>query len=63
MALDDNEEWSQIAVVEDSLACTYKPTNNGVSYRFRVRAVNVHGPSPPSKESDKVTIGDCVDSK
>lgn len=59
MATTDNEEWTKVDVVEDALACTYKPTKKGLSYRFRVKAVNVHGPSPPSEESDKVTFEDC----
>lgn len=56
----DSEEWKQIAAVKDSLAYTYTEIKKGVNYRFRVRAINVHGPSPPSEESDNVIIEEFV---
>lgn len=54
----NKDDWQIIAVVKDSLACTFKDIKKGSSYRFRVKAVNIHGASIPSKESDEITIED-----
>lgn len=52
----DDEEWHELAVVRDSLAYTAKDLDPKHKYRFRVRAVNIHGPSRPSDESSPVSM-------
>lgn len=52
----DDLEWQQIAITEDSLAHTVKDVSLGHTYKFRVRAVNVHGSSEPSEASDPVKM-------
>lgn len=53
---DNDGDWNQIAVAEDSLAHTVKEVKVGHTYRFRIRAVNVHGPSEASEASDPVKM-------
>lgn len=65
---DNDLEWAQIAITEDSLAHTVKEVAIGHTYRFRVRAVNVHGSSKPSQASDPVKMeapeaDDCCDNR
>lgn len=55
MQQGDNE-WQEYATIVDSLAYTIKDLQPDNSYRFRVRAENVHGRSDPSQCSDVVTI-------
>lgn len=52
----DEDEWHELAVVRDSLAYTAKDLDPKHKYRFRVRAVNIHGPSRPSEESASVIM-------
>lgn len=58
---DPNDEtgesgWHEIATVVDSLAYTIKNLSPSATYRFRVRAKNVHGCSIPSLPSDPVEL-------
>lgn len=53
---EENNDWIEYSTVVDSLATTIKDLKPGVSYRFRVRAENIHGRSKPSAESDEVRI-------
>ncbi|XP_068144685.1 myosin light chain kinase, smooth muscle isoform X9 [Drosophila tropicalis] len=48
--------WQQVASVVDSLAYTVKNLQPHLQYRFRVRAENIHGLSPPSQPSEWVQI-------
>lgn len=48
--------WHEIATVVDSLAYTVKNLTPSATYRFRVRAKNVHGCSTPSLPSDPVEL-------
>lgn len=52
----NDDDWEEVATVADSLAYTVKNLSPGVSYRFRVRAENVHGYSEPSQPTDKITL-------
>ncbi|XP_046811447.1 muscle M-line assembly protein unc-89 isoform X4 [Lucilia cuprina] len=55
----DNENeaaWLEIASVVDSLAYTVKDLKPLCTYRFRVRAENVHGRSEPGLPSDRVHV-------
>ncbi|KAI8127587.1 smooth muscle, Myosin light chain kinase [Lucilia cuprina] len=55
----DNENeaaWLEIASVVDSLAYTVKDLKPLCTYRFRVRAENVHGRSEPGLPSDLVHV-------
>lgn len=52
----DEDDWHELAVVRDSLAYTAKDLDPKHKYRFRVRAVNIHGPSRPSEESVSVMM-------
>lgn len=52
----DDKEWMEIASVVDSLAYTVKNLSFDTTYRFRVRAENVHGLSEPSESSDDVVL-------
>ncbi|XP_036331379.1 myosin light chain kinase, smooth muscle-like isoform X3 [Rhagoletis pomonella] len=56
--LTDGESggWHEIATVVDSLAYTVKNLTPNATYRFRVRAKNVHGCSAPSLPSDAVEL-------
>jgi serine/threonine protein kinase len=52
----DDSEWMEVATIVDSLAYTVKTLREGVNYRFRVRAQNVHGRSEPSKATEAITL-------
>ena len=52
---EENKEWEERAIVVDSLAYTIKDLEQG-TYRFRVRAENIHGRSEPGQSSDGVVI-------
>jgi serine/threonine protein kinase len=52
----NDEEWKEVASIDDSLAYTVKNLTQNVAYRFRVRAENVHGCSEPSKPTDKIIL-------
>ncbi|KPU76642.1 uncharacterized protein Dana_GF13334, isoform F [Drosophila ananassae] len=59
---EDNREdigedsWQEVARVVDTLAYTVKNLQPQTQYRFRVRAENIHGRSPPSHVSETVKI-------
>lgn len=53
---ENERNWLEIASVVDSLAYTVKNLKPGCTYRFRVRAENVHGRSEPSMASESVQI-------
>uniref|UniRef100_A0A1A9UZC2 Myosin light chain kinase, smooth muscle n=1 Tax=Glossina austeni TaxID=7395 RepID=A0A1A9UZC2_GLOAU len=53
---ENERNWLEIASVVDSLAYTVKNLKPGCTYRFRVRAENVHGRSEPSMASEPVQI-------
>uniref|UniRef100_W8AQC6 Myosin light chain kinase, smooth muscle n=1 Tax=Ceratitis capitata TaxID=7213 RepID=W8AQC6_CERCA len=53
---DGESVWHEIATVVDSLAYTVKNLTPSATYRFRVRAKNVHGCSAPSLPSDPVEL-------
>lgn len=55
---ENDNEWKDHAIIEDSLAYTVKDLNPTSTYRFRVLAENVHGRSEPSSCSEDV----CIDS-
>lgn len=58
-APDENAaSWLEIASVVDSLAYTVKDLKPLCTYRFRVRAENVHGRSDPGLPSDRVHINE-----
>jgi serine/threonine protein kinase len=57
----DEGEWQQVATVADSLAYTVKNLTHDVSYKFRVRAQNVHGSSPPSKSTEEIALARPID--
>lgn len=46
----------EVAKIEDSLAYTVKNLVHDVKYKFRVRALNVHGSSAPSKSTDEIIL-------
>lgn len=52
----ENADWIEHSTVVDSLATTIKDLKPGATYRFRVRAENVHGRSEPSTESEEVRM-------
>lgn len=52
----DDSEWIEVATVIDSLAYTVKNLLPGSTYKFRVRAENIHGCSEPSLPSEDVEI-------
>lgn len=53
---ENDGEWKEVATVADSLAYTVKNLTYDVKYYFRVRAVNVHGSSDPSKSTDEIVL-------
>lgn len=55
---ENDSDWRQIATVDDSLAYTIKNLKNGLKYRFRVRAQNIHGAGEPCQPSDIITFGE-----
>lgn len=57
----NDNDWQECATIVDSLAYTVKNLDLNSSYRFRVRAENIHGRSEPSLCSDTVTIADNND--
>jgi serine/threonine protein kinase len=54
-------EWREVATVADSLAFTVKNLTPDVKYKFRVRAQNVHGNSPPSKSTGEISLVKPID--
>ncbi|XP_017120081.1 myosin light chain kinase, smooth muscle isoform X9 [Drosophila elegans] len=52
----DNEAWTQVTRVVDTLAYTVKNLEPQMQYRFRVRAENIHGRSAPGQASELVQI-------
>ncbi|XP_065370324.1 muscle M-line assembly protein unc-89 isoform X7 [Calliphora vicina] len=64
LSADSNENvaaWLEIASVVDSLAYTVKDLKPLCTYRFRVRAENVHGRSEPSLPSDRVHVTEEIE--
>lgn len=59
---EDNDEWKEVAKIEDSLAYTVKNLIHNRKYRFRVRAQNIHGLSAPSKSTDEIILVKPIDS-
>ncbi|XP_019895634.1 myosin light chain kinase, smooth muscle isoform X5 [Musca domestica] len=57
----NESEWLEIASVVDSLAYTVKNLKPLFTYRFRVRAENIHGRSEPGLPSDPVHIAEETD--
>lgn len=53
---ENESSWFEIASVVDSLAYTVKNLKPTFTYRFRVRAENIHGRSEPGLPSDQVHI-------
>lgn len=57
MQIQENDaEWKDYAIIEDSLAYTVKDLHPNSVYRFRVLAENIHGRSEPSICSEDVHI-------
>jgi len=57
----DGGDWKEVATVADSLAYTVKNLSQGIKYKFRVRAENVHGFSVPSKSTDEIVLSKPID--
>ncbi|XP_075167097.1 stretchin-Mlck isoform X1 [Haematobia irritans] len=55
---ESESSWIEIASVVDSLAYTMKNLKPSFTYRFRVRAENIHGRSEPGLPSDPVHIAE-----
>uniref|UniRef100_A0A1I8NUE4 Muscle M-line assembly protein unc-89 n=1 Tax=Stomoxys calcitrans TaxID=35570 RepID=A0A1I8NUE4_STOCA len=55
---ENESSWMEIASVVDSLAYTVKNLKPSFTYRFRVRAENIHGRSEPGLPSDPVHIAE-----
>lgn len=49
-------DWTEVATVADSLAYTVKNLMQNVTYKFRVRAENVHGYSQPSQPTQAIIL-------
>lgn len=58
---DSKAPWLELASVVDSLAFTVKNLKPLCTYRFRVRAENVHGRSEPGMPSDHVHINEEIE--
>uniref|UniRef100_A0A8D7ZZ73 Myosin light chain kinase, smooth muscle n=2 Tax=Culex pipiens TaxID=7175 RepID=A0A8D7ZZ73_CULPI len=58
MQSEDNE-WSEVATILDSLGYTFSNMIPAKTYRFRVRAKNIHGCSDPGAPSANVTLPVC----
>lgn len=57
----NDDEWKEVAKIEDSLAYTVKNLTHDKIYRFRVRAQNIHGLSPPSKSTEDIILEKPID--
>lgn len=53
----DEESWTLVAETYHSLSHTVTGLVPEQTYLFRVRAINIHGASEPSIESDPFTVG------
>ena len=58
---DDDAPWLELASVVDTLAYTVKNLKPSCTYRFRVRAENVHGRSEAGLPSDHVYINEEIE--
>lgn len=59
----DDGEWREVATVADSLAYTIKNLEQNVTYKFRVRAENVHGYSEPSLPTESIVLKPFTESQ
>ena len=53
----DEENWTLVAETYHSLSHTVTGLVPDQTYLFRVKAINIHGASEPSIESDPFTVG------
>lgn len=59
----DDGNWTEVATVADTLAYTVKNLMQNVTYKFRVRAENVHGYSEPSKPTEAIVLTPIVENQ
>ncbi|XP_058129332.1 myosin light chain kinase, smooth muscle-like [Anopheles ziemanni] len=52
----EDERWVCVKRVPNSFSCVIDGLQEGDHYRFRIRAENVHGSSPPTPASDRIAL-------
>uniref|UniRef100_A0A182IQ33 Myosin light chain kinase n=1 Tax=Anopheles atroparvus TaxID=41427 RepID=A0A182IQ33_ANOAO len=56
MEHQEDERWICVKRVPNSFSCVIDSLQEGARYRFRIRAENVHGSSPPTPASEVLTL-------
>uniref|UniRef100_A0A182QC83 Myosin light chain kinase, smooth muscle n=1 Tax=Anopheles farauti TaxID=69004 RepID=A0A182QC83_9DIPT len=60
MEQNDDQHWTCVKRVPNSFSCTMDSLQQDGSYRFRIRAENVHGTSHPTPASELITLTESM---